>query len=46
MWHSLKRVVPAMNWIKFGQIWQLKKLKNVIIWGVFSLFAFVFNHSK
>jgi hypothetical protein len=40
--HSLKRVVPTMNLVKFSQIWQLKK----IIWGVLSLFSFVINHSK
>jgi hypothetical protein len=28
--HSLKRVVPTMNLVKFGQIWQLKRIK--IIW--------------
>ena len=44
MWHSLKRVVPATNLVKFGQIWQLKIIK--IIWRVLSLFTFAVNHSK
>jgi hypothetical protein len=29
IWHSLRRVVPATNLVKFGQFWQLKKLKNL-----------------
>jgi hypothetical protein len=26
IWHSLKRVVPTMTLVKFGQIWQLKNM--------------------
>jgi hypothetical protein len=44
--HSLRRVVPATNLVKFGEIWQLKKLKNLNHLEVLSLFAFVVNHSK